>query len=238
MRLSFIRYPLQWYTTKLDTHPITTKCISSGLISGSGDMLCQYLINAKKVDTTIPASMVGNENERDNHIKNSECSFDWIRTMNFSILGSFLVAPTVHVWYGYLMSSIPGKSIAAIGKRLFYDQGLFAPLFLPTFVTCLTILEHINVPMTDKHDDEVILQKNNKHGNEDNDLLSHITNRLINDVPQAIVVGWTIWIPSMAVMFAFIPSKFQVLYSNGVGFVWNAYLSWRTHEGEEIRKKE
>ena len=115
MRLSFIRYPLQWYATKLDTHPITTKCISSGLISGSGDMLCQYLINAKKVDTTIPASVVSNENERDNHI-NSECSFDWIRTMNFSILGSFLVAPTVHVWYGYLSQVFPGQVLLQLAN--------------------------------------------------------------------------------------------------------------------------
>jgi hypothetical protein len=47
------------------------------------------------------------------------------------------------------------------------------------------------------------------------------------------VVGWSIWIPSMAFMFAFVPGKFQVLFSNGVGFVWNSYLSWRTHEGEK-----
>ena len=125
------------------------------------------------------------------------------------------------------MSSIPGSSITAIGKRLFMDQGLFAPLFLPTFVSCLTVLEHINV----NNNDDTTLQSKNNISNDD--LLSHISNRLRNDVPDAIVVGWKIWIPSMSIMFAFVPGKFQVLYSNCIGFVWNAYLSWRTHEGEE-----
>lgn len=199
----------------LDTHPIATKVITSGLISGSGDLLCQYL-----------SSTENNEIEDEKQHNNS---YDWRRTINFTILGGALVAPTVHVWYGYLMSSIPGSSITAIGKRLFMDQGLFAPLFLPTFVSCLTGLEHINV---DSNDDTTLQSKNN-NSNNDNDLISHISNRLRNDVPDAIVVGWKIWIPSMTIMFAFIPGKFQVLYSNCIGFVWNAYLSWRTHEGEK-----
>ena len=43
----FIRNPLQWYAQKLDSHPIATKVITSGLISGSGDLLCQYLSTKK-----------------------------------------------------------------------------------------------------------------------------------------------------------------------------------------------
>lgn len=209
-----LRNPLQWYTQMLDSHPIATKVTTSGLISGSGDLLCQYLSTKK-------------DNEIEDEKQQYNNSYDWRRTINFTILGSALVAPTVHVWYGYLMSSIPGSSISAIGKRLFMDQGLFAPIFLPTFVSCLTVLEHINV--SDKVD-TTLQSKNHKN---DNDLLSHISNRLRNDVPDAIVVGWKIWVPSMTIMFALIPGKFQVLYSNCIGFVWNAYLSWRTHEGEE-----
>jgi len=125
----------------------------------------------------------------------------------------------------------------AIAKRLFCDQGLFAPLFLPTFLSCLTILEHVTPDYgSDRNDND----NNNTHmmgdssdNNNNSDLFSRITTRLRNDVPDALVVGWSMWIPSMGFMFAVIPGKFQVLFSNGVGFVWNAYLSWRTHEGEE-----
>lgn len=32
----------------------------------------------------------------------------------------------------------------------------------------------------------------------------------------------------MAVNFRFVPTKYQVLYSNGVGFFWNIYLSFQS----------
>lgn len=201
---------------------MTTKCITSGIISGSGDLLCQYL-SSKQNDT--PKQPGGSDTTSSTEDDNRDIvetdqtnNFDWLRTLRFTILGSFLVAPTVHAWYGYLMSSIPGTGISAIGKRLFCDQILFAPLFLPTFLSCLTVLEHVSPG----------------DGRNNNDLYTHLTSRLKNDVPEALVVGWSIWIPSMAFMFAFVPMKFQVLYSNGIGFVWNAYLSWKTHEGEEV----
>ena len=211
---SILRNPLQWYVTKLDTHPITTKCISSGLISGSGDLLCQSLIAKSKQQ----------QQQSMTHVE-----FDWMRTLRFTILGSFLVAPTVHLWYGILMTRIPGTGVSTIAKRLFCDQGLFAPLFTPTFISTLTVLEHLSLSPLDQNG-----VKNNDINNHHNvDLYTHLLDRMKNDVPDAILVGWTIWIPSMAVMFAVVPGKYQVLYSNCIGFVWNAYLSWRTHEGEE-----
>lgn len=116
------------------------------------------------------------------------------------------------------MTRLPGTSVKSIAKRLFCDQGLFAPVFLPTFVSCLTVLEHISGKDTDINENVI-------------DFGTHLKTRLYES-PEAIVVGWKIWVPSMAVMFALVPSKYQVLYSNIVGFVWNAYLSWKTHEGE------
>ena len=200
VQLSVLRNPLQWYEHKLDTYPLVTKCVTSGIISGSGDLLCQYLNNS------------------DNVVRD----YDWTRSLRFAILGSLLVAPSVHVWYGFLMTRIPEQSVKAIAKRLFCDQGLFAPLFLPTFVSCLTVLEHVSGG----------INKNSLQLADDNsDFGSHLKTRL-HEAPESIVVGWKIWVPSMTVMFAFVPSKYQVLYSNCVGFIWNAYLSWKTHEGE------
>lgn len=216
---ALLRNPFQWYATKLDSHPITTKVISSGIISGSGDLLCQSIIARKE--------------KQQQQTTTTHDYYDWIRTLRFTILGSFLVAPTVHFWYGMLMRRIPGTSISSIAKRLFCDQGLFAPLFTPTFISCLTVSEHVSY-QSDKEGVETDNTHNNNHQHE-SDLYTHLKDRLKNDVPDAILVGWSMWVPSMAVMFAFVPSKFQVLYSNMIGFVWNAYLSWRTHEGEEDR---
>eukprot|EP00569_Conticribra_weissflogii_P007174 CAMPEP_0171350988 /NCGR_PEP_ID=MMETSP0878-20121228/37832_1 /TAXON_ID=67004 /ORGANISM="Thalassiosira weissflogii, Strain CCMP1336" /LENGTH=288 /DNA_ID=CAMNT_0011856091 /DNA_START=10 /DNA_END=876 /DNA_ORIENTATION=- len=218
--------PLQWYASKLDTHPLLTKGITSGMIAGSGDILCQYLSNNSQSS--------GPTDENDSPT-NTHQTFNWKRTLRFTILGSFLIAPTVHVWYGALMTRIPGTSASVVAKRLFFDQGCFAPVFTSVFISCLTVLEHL---FPDGNSSLILETKQqNEHGNnrkeENSNLSKHIQNRLVNDVPDAILVGWSMWVPSMAFMFAFISSKYQVLFSNGVGFVWNSYLSWRTHEGEE-----
>ena len=197
MLRNIIRHSFKWYGKKLDTDPLLTKSITSGVIAASGDALCQILSYNDMQSTR----------------------FDWIRTTRFAILGSFLVAPTMHTWYGVLMTRIPGKSIKAIGLRLFCDQALFAPLFTPTFISCLTILEHLS--------EKSVADGGNKQ------FAPHLEKR-IRDSPEAIYMGWKIWVPSMAVMFSVVPSKYQVLYSNCVGFVWNGYLSWKTHEGEVI----
>ena len=201
-----LRNPLQWYASKLDTHPLTTKCISSGIIAGSGDLLCQRLHSTKNPNSTTADAQ-------------NDAPLLWNRTLRFALLGSFLVAPAIHAWYGFLMTRIPGSSLSAASRRLFLDQALFAPAFLPVFLSCLALLEHVS-PDADRTNDR-----------ERGDPVRRWKERLRKDVPEALAVGWAIWIPSMGFMFAVVPSKFQVLFSNAVGFLWNAYLSWRTHEG-------
>lgn len=45
------RNPIEWYANKLETDPIRTKCLTSGMISGSGDLVCQYIdFQNKKID--------------------------------------------------------------------------------------------------------------------------------------------------------------------------------------------
>ncbi|KAL7468758.1 hypothetical protein ACHAXS_008988 [Conticribra weissflogii] len=218
--------PLQWYALKLDTHPLLTKGITSGIIAGSGDILCQHLSNNPK------SSDPTDENDSPT---NTHQTFNWKRTLRFTALGSFLIAPTVHIWYGALMTRIPGTSASVVAKRLFFDQGCFAPVFTSVFISCLTVLEHLfpDGIASDIHETRQKHECGNNQKEENSDLAKHVQNRLVNDVPDAILVGWSMWVPSMAFMFAFVSSKYQVLFSNGVGFVWNAYLSWRTHEGEE-----
>jgi len=57
---------------------------------------------------------------------------------------------------------------------------------------------------------------------------------LMTKVPSTVVASWLLWVPAQLVNFAFIPGKFQVLFSNGAGFVWNAYLSWKTQDEGEV----
>ena len=121
-KVSFIFHQtVAWYSHKLDTNPILTKCISSGIVSGCGDVLGQYIV-AKKHNN-----------------KNKE--WDTLRTGRFILLGFAMVAPICHVWYGSLMTRFPGNATTAIAKRVFLDQAFFAPLFLPMWLLNLWMLE-------------------------------------------------------------------------------------------------
>ena len=179
--------PVAWYAKKLDTNPLITKCVTSGIVAGSGDLICQYIIHWKQ----------GNRD-------GGETSFvpDWIRTGRFSLLGFGLIAPVVHHWYGFLMTKLPGNTITAAFQRLFCEQILFAPLFIPTFMTSLMMLEGKDI--------------------------SSISSILEREAPAVVVSNWSLWIPAMFINFRFIPAPWQVLYSNCVGLIWNAYLSWKT----------
>ena len=128
-----LRKTCSWYAKKLESHPLITKCITSGIISGSADLICQYIVHSDKQSQS--------EEKIDTSKGDDNFAVDWIRTGRFSLRGFGLVAPVVHNWYGFLMTRIPGQSTTNVLKRLFCDQVLFAPIFISTFMTSLMALE-------------------------------------------------------------------------------------------------
>lgn len=114
-----------WYAKKLDSHPLLTKGISAGIISGSGDFICQFLTNPE------------------------DGGFDFLRTGHFFLMGSFFVAPVTHIWYSALSTRLlPGnRTIIRVTQRLVVDQFGFAPIFLPSFMGVLWTMEgRTNIP--------------------------------------------------------------------------------------------
>ena len=126
---------------------------------------------------------------------------DWVRTARFASLGGVLVAPCIHYWYGWLMTAIPGITVKATVIRTLLDQLVFAPLFIPTFFTALMGLEGTTS-------------------------LSVIKERLEGNFLETLKTNWMLWIPAQLINFGFMPAKYQVLFSNVVGLVWNTYLSF------------
>ena len=146
------------YARLLEQHPIKIKCLSSGVIMGSGDLACQWLTKRAKTEAAAEA----------------EAGFDLWRTAKFGIMGSIIIGPVLHHWYGFLIGQFPGATTAAAGtwvvgflkafqglvgfdhwssglyiptklsitvKRLLVDQTCFAPVFIPVFFTGLQFLD-------------------------------------------------------------------------------------------------
>ena len=89
--------------------PLLTKSATSMFIVGSGDMLCQGLLE--------------------------DGPFDVKRLCVFTFLGGALIGPALHLWYGTLNRIIPQQTTAGALKRLALDQFVFAGPFIATFMS-------------------------------------------------------------------------------------------------------
>ena len=127
---------------------------------------------------------------------------DCYRTARFLLIGAFWVAPATHLWYGFLSTRlVPGSATPKrVVQRLFLDQFGAAPVFAPTFMGLLWLLEGKSP--------------------------SEVKSDIIKAGPTLVTSNWKLWIPAMGLMFSIVPLKFQVVYSNFVGLVWTVYLSW------------
>jgi Mpv17 / PMP22 family len=188
---------LSWYSQQLDRRPLLTKSISAGLIGSSGDWICQYLSRHAALAVDSPTQ-----------------PYDWYRTGRFFVMGSLWVAPITSYWYTALATRlVPGKtSVIRVTKRLVLDQFVFAPVFCPSFMGLLWLLEGLD--------------------------LSTIAIKLKDVGPEIIVANWALWIPAMAVNFSVVPLKYQVLFGNVIALAWNVYLSYMSTLGSKGREGE
>ncbi|CAM9612999.1 unnamed protein product [Chrysoparadoxa australica] len=196
---SSTRSNLSQYEALLHQHPIATKAVTSGIIAGSGDLTCQLIIG--DAWSQEPEDAI----QKIAHILNHPPPHpDWLRLAKFTLVGSVLVGPTLHHWYGFLVRRLPGRNPQQIVRRLFLDQLVFSPVFTGAFFSSIMLLD--GSP-------------------------GKIKQKLEQDYWPTLVSNWALWIPAQLVNFRYIPLHFQVLFSNGTGFFWNIYLSARSfHE--------
>uniref|UniRef100_A0A0E0RD83 Uncharacterized protein n=1 Tax=Oryza rufipogon TaxID=4529 RepID=A0A0E0RD83_ORYRU len=110
------RLLLAWYLLALDKHPITTKAVTSAVLTLTGDLICQLAIDK------VP-------------------KLDLKRTFVFTFLGLVLVGPTLHVWYLYLSKLVMINGASGAIARLLLDQFIFSPIFIGVFMSLLVTLE-------------------------------------------------------------------------------------------------
>jgi len=106
-----LRNLLRRYDGLLLRQPVLTKMATSGSVAGSGNVLSQVFIE-----------------------KNDK--IDIWRLARFTFLGTVLVAPTLHFWYGFL-----ARRVQTLSLRVAADQTLFAPVFIGIFFHALGALE-------------------------------------------------------------------------------------------------
>ena len=198
---------LAWYSRQLDTRPILTKSITSAIIGASGDVASQCI--EKDVDATEETPNDNDDHQNKNNNNGSTSKDDtadgfWLdttRTARFGFLGLVLIGPVIHGWFEMLVRWFPGNTASTVVKRVALDQFIFSPVFVATFLASLWTLES----------------------------QSDIAQKLQEQLPSTVVANWSLWMPAQVINFRFVSPKYQVLFSNFVGFVWNVYLSYKAH---------
>jgi hypothetical protein len=185
--------PLGWYSHKLDTNPIITKCISAGFIAGMGNLGAQRLIYKGGEDGNEPFQI------------------DWPQMGRFALLNVVFVAPVLHYWYVGLAKAIPGKAIKSVLKRVFYDEFVFTPVYIPVLMSILWTLEGVE--------------------------LNHLPRMIREEWLNILIFDWSVYVPVQFLNFRYVPVKFQVLVINLVGVGWNCFVCWRA-QGQQERQKE
>jgi len=222
-----------------------TKSLTSGIIAGAGDVLCQAIVVAVMMTTTTAAAVqVDNQSKDNRHNDNgkedptsvveqpstttfssSTLSFLWnqqqydsTRTLRFVSLGTFLVGPVIHVWYNALNGIWPGTTVVRVVQRVLVDQFIFTPAFLTVWLTALWTLQD--------WDDDVPAERRDDYWTD-----------LRRAWPVVLPANWCLWIPAQAINFRFVPLPYQVLFSNVVALVWNAFLSFTNSRQQQQQQQ-
>jgi len=222
------------YARALERRPVLTKSITCGVLSLGVDLICKRCFPApvgqqqqKVSPSSIPAEAMAQKQqqrkgadavtEREQEllvVREESLSFlsslDWERSTKFTVLGVFYIAPTLHVWYGYLNRVVKGTGLTGTMVRLALDQLVFAPSFIALFFALALLLEGRPEQIVDK---------------------------LKQDWATTVGANLALWVPSMFFNFRYVPPHLQVLFSNGIGFFWNIYLSFTVAKGEATDKK-
>eukprot|EP00752_Nemacystus_decipiens_P009188 g8208.t2 len=201
------------YNSLLESRPLTTKAVSSGAIAFAGDVTCQMLAIevARREEEQSPPETADEHDiaSGSRRILNDlgagdvASEIDWGRTLRFTFVGAAVLAPSLHLWYGFLIRRLPGTAPATVVKRVALDQLLFAPVFLAGFLSTVMLLDG---------------------------KAAKIEHKLRADYTTTVVSNWGYWIPAQVVNFRFVAPVYQVLYANFVGFFWNIYLSYQSNK--------
>eukprot|EP00596_Hydrurales_sp_CCMP1899_P000946 CAMPEP_0119037504 /NCGR_PEP_ID=MMETSP1177-20130426/5895_1 /TAXON_ID=2985 /ORGANISM="Ochromonas sp, Strain CCMP1899" /LENGTH=312 /DNA_ID=CAMNT_0006998867 /DNA_START=501 /DNA_END=1439 /DNA_ORIENTATION=- len=83
--------PFLLYSNALDTHPIKTKCLTSGIMYSGGDIIAQW---GENYNNNLARRTEGKED--------NELEVNWKRAGIFFVFGTFLGGPAYHYWFNYL----------------------------------------------------------------------------------------------------------------------------------------
>lgn len=138
-----------------------------------------------------------------------------------TLIGALFECPIIHAWYGFVSKLIEKRFPHFSGFKkalasMALDQTVLTLPFSFVMLFGIDWLDHFQYKKSLK---------------------------MVLDIYWGYIVkNWAVWAPAMLINFALIPTKYQNLFSDAVGFFWNIYVSYIANKGngsdsEEIKTK-
>lgn len=138
-------------------------------------------------------------------ITRKQDNLDVIRTRNMSLSG-LAVGAVCHYWYLWLDRRLPGRTLGIVCKKVIVDQLVLSPVIISLFFVTVGVLE----------------------GSKPKDIGLEI----IHKGKQLYLAEWFIWPVAQVLNFAFLPTRFRVLYDNTISLGFDVYTSYVKHKTE------
>ena len=191
------------YLRILDRFPLRTQMVQTGIIMGAGDALSQKVIEKKP-------------------------KYDFERTVRFTAIGFFFVAPTIRVWYLTLEKWFgAGVTISTTLKKVGTDQLFFAPLFSAAIISTIGTSQAISKA--------IMSEPGNKRYDIVKKDIVQVGHKLQRDYTDVVLTGWTIWPATQLINFYLVPFLVRPLIVSVVALFWNTYLAWKTNQKLDIK---
>jgi len=129
-----LRSLCQSYTNYIIQRPLFGRCLTTGVLVGFGDFLCQTLVEEKSILKT------SQENYK---------PFDWNRYFRSNILGFCFIAPNLYFWYNKIFPKILSRKFFErlnpyrrnlMGAAL--DQSTFSFYIISNYLFWVNMLEY------------------------------------------------------------------------------------------------
>ncbi|CAO1622028.1 unnamed protein product [Parajaminaea phylloscopi] len=195
-----------FYSRSFSRHPWITLAVANGSLGVVADSLAQNLekVNAKRDEASPDAGKAGSQQLQQTQ------GWDFARSGRFLAFGVGM-APILAEWNKFIEYRFPlrtasssaanvGKvSLLALGKRVAFDQILFAPFGLACFVGAMGAMEYGS--------------------------LQGVKGKFNDMYSSALIANWQVWPLIQLVNFRFVPLRFRVPFTSACGIAWTLYLS-------------
>ncbi|KAL6938101.1 hypothetical protein ACO0RG_004640 [Hanseniaspora osmophila] len=197
---SFIKF----YTQSLQKNPKTTNAVSTGFLFGLGDIIAQLAFSSpplSKQHNDVAKTMGKNLANLETH---NHKPYDPYRTLRAVAYGSVIFSPIGDKWYKFLQNKVYSPKLSNMTNtlaRVAVDQLCFAPLAIPFYFGCITLMEG-------KTWQEAKLKINENY-------------------KTTLLANWSVWPLFQAFNFAVVPVHHRLLAVNTIAIFWNTFLSYR-----------